>query len=923
MANKHKEYNLSQIFQLLHEQIGIDFAEYKHTTMSRRIGRRMALHKITSVHRYLTYLRSNPSEASALRNDLLIHVTRFFRDPDKFKALQTLVFPRLVKHNHHSQPIRIWIAGSATGEEAYSMAISFVEFLEKKSIEVPIQIFATDISSEAIEYARQGIYSSSIGDQVSPDRLKRFFEKNDTKYRVIKKIRDMCVFAVHDLAQDPPFSNLDMVSCLNVFIYLNQTLQKKILPLFHYALHNHGFLVLGDSESVGTHKHLFHMVDSKHKIYSKIPSKHNVLNHVVTYQKKMEEKLSSSKRPAIHNTGNNLQSTTDYIPQEKKIEMLREALNLTRTYADSIIKELSNMTEELQSTNEELVVNNEELQTTNEELETSQEELQSANEELLTLNETLRKQEETQSRLAAIVESSDDAIISKDLNGLITSWNKGAQRLYGYTPEEIIGKPVETLIPPERRNDFATIINRLKQGHRVAHYETKRITKDKRIIDVSLTVSPIRNSAGVIIGASKIARDITEKKKADENTEFLSEASKLFSSSLDYQSTLKAVGKMAVKKLADWCMVYLPKKNDNTEIIISARDPKMQRIVEDYTKRFPSQPGGKTMIAHVLQTKQPLLIKEVTEHDIKRMARNENHKKALQRLRSQSAITVPLSIYKTTIGALTLHSIDSHRHFNTSDLHLAQELANRASLAIENARLYSDAQKAIVLRDDFISIASHELKTPVTSLKLYTQVLQKHNGKTNKETVSEYLSKMNHQIDNLNMLVRDLLDISRLKHGKLEFQQEEFDLNKLVKQTIENIQTTTKKHKIILEGAVERKITGDVFRIDQVLVNLLTNAIKYSPKADKIIVRISQKKDTAVVQVQDFGIGIDEKYHKNIFKRFYRVEGPKEKTYPGLGIGLYISYEIIKRHGGTIQFTSNKQIGSTFSFTLPLHEDVL
>ncbi len=238
-------------------------------------------------------------------------------------------------------------------------------------------------------------------------------------------------------------------------------------------------------------------------------------------------------------------------------------------------------------------------------------------------------------------------------------------------------------------------------------------------------------------------------------------------------------------------------------------------------------------------------------------------------------------------------------------------------LAIENARLYTEAQKAIALRDDFISIASHELKTPITSLKMYTQVLQKQFAKKGQESLARFLAKMDTQLNKLTALIRDLLNVSKIELGQLEFREEAFDVNEVVKDTVEQIQSTTTQLAIHIEGRITQPVWGDKDRIGQVLTNLLTNAIKYSPEAETVLVRLTPDSGVAVVTVQDFGIGIAKEHQRSIFTRFYRVSDPEEQTYPGLGIGLYVSNEIIKRHGGTLTVSSEKGKGSQFRFTLP------
>jgi two-component system CheB/CheR fusion protein len=265
---------LSKLFALLRGRTGVDFSLYKHTTLKRRIVRRMLLHKKESLADYIGFIHENTAEVDALFNDLLINVTSFFRDPETFQALKTQVFPKLIKAHHSDSPLRIWVCGCSTGEEAYSLAMSLIEFFEKNRAHRPVQIFSTDISEHGIEKARAGVYPESIVQDVSPERLRRFFTKAHGHYQVNKAVRDMCVFARQNLILDPPFSNLDLVSCRNVLIYFNPILQRRIIPIFHYALRPNRFLMLGTSETVGTATDLFEPMNKKHKIYTKKPVFH-------------------------------------------------------------------------------------------------------------------------------------------------------------------------------------------------------------------------------------------------------------------------------------------------------------------------------------------------------------------------------------------------------------------------------------------------------------------------------------------------------------------------------------------------------------------------------------------------------------------------------------------------------------------------
>ncbi|MHB8881633.1 MAG: chemotaxis protein CheB [Thermodesulfovibrionales bacterium] len=262
-------YDLGKLFLMLRTATGVDFTYYKAATILRRIRRRMFVHRIDKMEDYIKYVRENPTEVELLYQDILINVTSFFREPETCDRLKSLVFPQIAGKALSDVPLRLWVPGCATGEEAYSLAICLLEFLDDRKISRPIQMFATDIDEAAIEKARKGLYPESISKEVSSERLRRFFIKTEAGYQISKAIREMCIFARQNLVKDPPFSKIDLISCRNLLIYFGTALQNKALPIMHYALNPTGFLMLGTSESVGEFSSLFNLVDTKNKIYSK------------------------------------------------------------------------------------------------------------------------------------------------------------------------------------------------------------------------------------------------------------------------------------------------------------------------------------------------------------------------------------------------------------------------------------------------------------------------------------------------------------------------------------------------------------------------------------------------------------------------------------------------------------------------------
>src|SRR5499433_3130434 len=269
VETKAVEPSLRRVLDQLRAVTGVDFTQYKRNTLYRRITRRAVLHQMEALKDYAQFLQNNPAEVEALFQDVLINVTSFFRNPETFDVLKTKIFPALTRDRSRHDPLRVWVLGCSTGEEAYSIAIAFTEFAEINRLQVPLQIFATDLNGAGVERARTGIYPKTIAQGISPDRLRRFFFETDGMYQISKTIRDSVVFAKHNVLTEPPFSRIDLVSCRNLLIYLEGSLQQKAMSVMHYALKPNGFLWLGSSETIGGYRDLFEVEDTKHKFYVK------------------------------------------------------------------------------------------------------------------------------------------------------------------------------------------------------------------------------------------------------------------------------------------------------------------------------------------------------------------------------------------------------------------------------------------------------------------------------------------------------------------------------------------------------------------------------------------------------------------------------------------------------------------------------
>jgi PAS domain S-box-containing protein len=502
--------------------------------------------------------------------------------------------------------------------------------------------------------------------------------------------------------------------------------------------------------------------------------------------------------------------------------------------------------------------------------------------------------------------------------GKIIFVNPIAVKLIGAkSSKEIIGMPIKNFLHPDSLAIAIERIQKIMENKKVAQVVEEKFVNFKGEIitaEVKSVLFPFHGKIAIL----SIIHDITENKKAQERKLFLETASNLLISSLSYETTLKNITDLIVPFMADYCRIAIFDEGGSIqEIAAKHSNPKKVNLVEKLYKEYQGRTNVTYGIEAILQTGKAELITKLGQQYLTPLKDNKNLLNIVKELELKSYMGIPLRARGKIIGAMTFSSIREGRYYTKDDLSFAQELGHLIALALDNTRLFSNEQKAVSLRDDFISLASHELKTPITSLKMYVQLLERQFKESGYES---YFKKIDDQLNKLTALIGDLLNVSKLQHGKLEFHKESFALNEVVTEAIEIMQGISQKHTIIVEGDINKKVLADRYRIYQVLTNLLTNAIKYSPKARKVLVKLQTEKNHVKLSVQDFGIGISPQHQQKIFEQFYRVSTPEEKTYPGLGMGLFIAKEIIQNHGGTIWVESKKGKGSKFTFTLPYNK---
>ena len=511
--------------------------------------------------------------------------------------------------------------------------------------------------------------------------------------------------------------------------------------------------------------------------------------------------------------------------------------------------------------------------------------------------------------LAAIIESADDAIISKTLEGIITSWNMGAQRIFGYTADEVIGKPVTILIPPDHEDEEPAILARLRAGKRIQHYETVRVAKDGRLLDISLTVSPIKGPNGEIVGASKIARDITEQRQA---RRALDEASERLKLALD------------AAQLGDWSW------DAKTDLVT---------LSETAALLFGIPPGPSMTWTEM---------RELLHHEDRDRARsaiveavaNHSYYDIEYRVERSDESEVWVSakgrgIYAddgTVLGMLGFVQDISTRKRNeetlraqAEELFTLNETAQRARAdaertAAQNERLYRQAEESSRLKEEFLATISHELRTPLSAILGWTRMLRM--GQLSPENSAKALDTIERNARAQAQLVDDLLDVSRIITGKLRMDVRPADPNSFIDAAVEAVKPAADAKGVRLQKVVDTapiSIPGDPVRLQQVVWNLLSNAIKFTPRGGRVQIRSARVNSHLEIVVSDTGQGILPDFLPHVFDRFRQADQKTSRQHGGMGLGLAIVRHLVEMHGGNVQASSEGEgKGATFTVMLPI-----
>ena len=529
----------------------------------------------------------------------------------------------------------------------------------------------------------------------------------------------------------------------------------------------------------------------------------------------------------------------------------------------------------------------------------------------------------TARHLAKVVESSDDAIVSKDLNSIITSWNPGAERIFGYTAAEAIGKSIRMIIPDELQGEEDLVLGKIKRGERVDHYETIRQRKNGTRIHISLTVSPILNEAGEVIGASKIARDVSEHHKLlaetreyAANTAKLGEVGAIVASTLDREMILQTVTDTARELThAEFGAFFYNVRDQQTGDAYMLYT--LSGAPREAFSKFP-HPRATALFGPTFRGEGSVRIADVTKDP--RYGKNPPfHGMPAGHLPVRSYLAVPVKgLDGTVIGGLFFgHS--KAGCFTEQHERLAVGTAAWASVALENARLYSEAQDANRMKDDFLAVLSHELRTPLNAILGYARLLR--GGMLDGEIADRALETVERNSRWLAQIVDDVLDVSRIVSGKIRLDVQQVELPAVIDAAVSTIQPAADAKGVRVQTLIDPRapaISGDPDRLQQVVWNLLSNAIKFTPRGGHVQLRLERVNSYIEIVVADNGAGIRRDFLPFVFERFRQADrGPTRKT-GGLGLGLSIVRHLVEMHGGTVQAESpGEGEGSTFTVRLP------
>ncbi|WP_029527897.1 chemotaxis protein CheB, partial [Polaromonas glacialis] len=1002
------EEALRDILALLRTHTKNDFRQYKRATVLRRIERRLQIRCLPDLPAYRDYLRAHPEEVQPLLQDLLISVTNFFRDPAAFEALEREVLPGLLFDRSPDEPVRVWVAGCATGEEAYSVAILLKEQMELNHCTSELQIFATDMDERAVNFGRNALYPASIANDVSPARLKRFFLPEKEQFRVVKPLRESVLFAHHNVLRDPPFSRIDLMCCCNLLSYLNTSAQARVLGTFRFALKPEGILFLGSSEAVDAAPNLFAMLDTKsrffklnpngksirhlllakdpppdrlvfnqrgldrrapkpasfselhHKLISQMVSPSALIdgNHSILHLSENVGKflLLGSDTPSVNLLDNtpaelrtelrtalyqaaqavgpvktralsvqrggssiwvqltvwffgeegqqsaqalvmfeevldkrvgSLPSSADQANQAP-VELLQTEIRQLKENLQQIIEQSETSNEELKSSNQEQQAVNEELRSASEELETSQEELQSTNEELSTVNFELKSKVDEVSMmnddLKNLMASSDIATIFVDPSLHIKRFTPQATRLFNLI-ESDINRPLmdiaHKLDYPSLASDVTAILKTL------ALVERPVSSSDGRQYLAHLR--PYRTTDDHIDGVVLTFVDVTELRKAEESVRAGEDRLRI-----------------AAETTQDYAILTL-----DEEGLITTWNQGAEQLFGYLEQDAVSQPYAMLFTPEACAVGAP-------EEEL-RGAREEGRSLDERwHLRKDGS---------TFFGSGVVTRLEGKAGGFAK---ITRDMTKSRSQQVRRDELLAMEKQANELKDQFLAVMSHELKHPLNLIQVNTELLLSHPEVRALPEVARVGETIRSAVVSQTKIIDDLLNLSRARTGKLTLRLAPVDLAEMARSIAAAEQEAASKKSLRMNfECQDQEVIALCDRVltEQVLWNLINNAIKFTPTGGSITVRLGRDGTFATVSVVDTGQGIDPAVLPHIFGMFVQASDQKicntnTNTNTGLGVGLTLVRDLtVAQSGRVLADSEGIGKGTCFTIWLPLAQE--
>ncbi|PSJ16120.1 CheR family methyltransferase [Nitrosomonas supralitoralis] len=983
LAPEKESQKMGHILNLIGTHGGGDFRGYKPGMLMRRTKRRMALHGLSELDGYLEYLKKNPNEVLALGADFLIKVTEFFREPAAWQALQQLVLPKIIENIAPGRPLRIWVAGCATGEEAYSMAITMLEFLSIRKVNIKLNIIGSDLDLRSLKVARSGSYPESIKTVLKPELLARYFvRESDGRFKVRKLLRESVMFSHHNFLVDPPFSQMDLISCRNLLIYIQPEIQDKILRMFHFALNPAGYLFLGKSETIGEHHELFVPMNKQHRIYRNVPTERKIPLKLPLVVDAMTTRLQNQP--------------TERTVRVEHAELVRELL-LRQRSATAVLIDGDNQILYFYGHTQNLMWQPEGATTRNL--------LSMVSDEMrIALRAVIHSVRNEDKKGEIILPGASGENKQLRIRGIKAGDESAGLVLITFEYETLREEPNQAIADADSwakrqleddlrttRIDLETSIQSLETSNvelRIANEEAMSLNEEFQSANEELETSKEElQSVNEELNTVNIdmERTVNELRTANDDLSNLLAGSDLPTLFLDQDFRIKRFTPASSRlfsllptdigrPIGDFSM----RMEQQDLIAVAKKVQNSHSVIEDEVYTADGHYFLRRILPYRIEDRVEGVV--VTFIPIDALKRAEEELRVSEKQFRVLADTAPVLIWISGINAqmefvnrrfidLTgkkiaeILGIGWHNIIHPDDLSAylaACSCAESAKIGyeyelrlhkadgtyhwmqfvgeprFENEKLlgfigstvdiqyHRDAEEQLRhadrRKDEFLAILGHELRNPLSPIRNAAEVLQHIDSKD--KNLSWATDIIIRQVEHMTRLVEDLLDISRLTQGKLALQKESVDMALIVHQTLQSIKglIDERNHELTVEIKDEPLfVNGDPIRLTQILENLLSNAIKFTENGGKIFLNAHREGDELVLSVIDSGIGISQKKLSSIFELFMQEERAIKKSSSGLGVGLSLVSQLVSLHGGTITASSKGEgQGSQFVLHLPL-----